>query len=627
MSDQIIYIPVSALRESPFNPRKAFDPAGLLDLAESIKSQGVLQPIVVRPLPPGQADIEHRYEIVFGHRRFRAASALPDYRDGTLGLPCILREMDDQDVAIAQVAENLQRADVTAIEEADSFRHLHWHHNLSADAIAERVGKSRSYVYARLKLAAAGDDVRTAVLEQGLLPEVALEVARLRGDKLQRMGLQAIRDAHGDWFSQRQAKAAIRGMLTKHQLDAAPFDKTDADLVHTAPACTGCPKRAGNDPDLVAQGIAADVCTDPQCYGDKLRAHSARVVVQLKAAGQPVIEAAEATKLFKDAVKNNGQPAGYWPVDDGHCVPGWRWNHDEGRTSWVNLTLDEALADLTAGGVEFTPPVRTAIVDQETGLHADYITQDDRRAIGELWKRLQEDLRKRSKAASTPSTAAHARGDAADGEEDDRIAAMMASWTPAERAATLPGAIEQARMAALRGLLARPRTTDDLRLVVKAYFDAGSNIDEPMMEVMGLTAELDAAVSGNAELDPEVWLTQRLPSLTADQLGQLAVGLVLGDLFGAVHVWQGCNADVALARARNQVDLAQRYGVDLAAIATQLDEVKDDADGSAAGGRTTTTEPVIKDLFGDESNNQTDNAGSAGGAAEKPWPFPKRAAA
>lgn len=626
MADQITYIPVSALRESPFNPRKAFDPAGLLDLAESIKGQGVLQPIVVRPLPPGQADIEHRYEIVFGHRRFRAASALPDYRDGTLGLPCILREMDDQDVAIAQVAENLQRADVTAIEEADSFRHLHWHHNLSADAIAERVGKSRSYVYARLKLAAAGDDVRTAVLQQGLLPEVALEVARLRGDKLQRMGLQAIRDAHGDWFSQRQAKAAIRDMLTKHRLDAAPFDKTDADLVHTAPACTGCPKRAGNDPDLVAQGIAADVCTDPQCYGDKLRAHSARVVVQLKAEGKPVIEAGEAAKLFKDAVKNNGQPAGYWPVDDGHCVPGWRWNHDEGRTSWVNLTLDEALADLTAGGVEFTPPVRTAIVDQETGLHANYITQDDRRAIIELWKRLQEDLRKRAeaaKAASTPSTAAHARGERAD--EPD-----LSDWSPAECAALDHDSILHARDAALRNMLTMPRTTDDLRLIILREHDLSGELgSEPILCILGLSDEYEAARSqaddAGDEFDGREWWIQRLATLTADQLGQIVLGVAVGELFERVPEWQLRQPKgfaEARSKARFQAELAKRFGVDLATA--KPNEVKDDADGCAAGGRTTTTEPVIKDLFGDESNNQTDNAG---GAAEKPWPFPKRAAA
>lgn len=103
MSEQILRVPLSALRESPFNPRKTYDEADLQDLAESIKTQGVMQPIVVRPLPDGQADVALRYEIVFGHRRFRACALLPEYRDDTLGAPIIVRDLDDQQAACAQV--------------------------------------------------------------------------------------------------------------------------------------------------------------------------------------------------------------------------------------------------------------------------------------------------------------------------------------------------------------------------------------------------------------------------------------------------------------------------------------------------------------------------------------------
>lgn len=623
--DQITYIPASALRESPFNPRKTFSTDALLDLAESIKSQGILQPIVVRPLPDGQVDIEHRYEIVFGHRRFRAASMLPDYKDGTLSLPCILREINDRDASVAQVAENLQRADVTAIEEADSFAHLHRSHNMSADAIAERVGKSRSYVYARLKLAAAGAEVRTAVLEQGLLPEVALEVARLRGDKLQRMGLQAIK-AGDDWVSQRRAKAVIRDMLTEHQLDQAPFDQTDTTLVHFAPACTGCSKRAGNDADLVAQGVPADVCTDAVCFGDKLRAHSGRVVATLKAEGVPVIEAAEAAKLFQDQGGRFSTPRGYTRTDYSHGIGGY-----DAEGDYVHRSVDEVLQVLADAGEQAPEVQRVAIVNPESGVHATYITDTDaevlRKALRDLNQR-REAAARASGAASTPSTAARARGGAA-----DDVADLMADWTPAERATTAPRVIGRATAEALRVMMARPRTTDDLRLMVRAYFRFNDPTNNAALEALELGAEMRAADAAADTFDAEDWLAQRLVTMTADQLGQLVVGCAICDLFESVHVWDRTIAQRHLASARTQVALASGFGIDLAAIAARLEDQTDDADGAAVDGPRAAAEPETGDLFGGAANDQTDDAGQAGGphaeaklVPEKAWPFPKKAA-
>ena len=626
MTDQITYLPASALRESPFNPRKSFAADALADLAESIKSQGILQPIVVRPLPDGQADIEHRYEIVFGHRRFRAASSLPEYQDDTLRLPCILRDMDDMDASIAQVAENLQRADVTAIEEADSFRHLHWSHNLSADAIAERVGKSRSYVYARLKLAAAGADVRNAVLEQGLLPEVALEVARLRGDKLQRMGLQAIKAGDNEWQSQRRAKVVIRDMLTEHQLDAAPFDQADATLVHCAPACSGCPKRAGNDPDLVAQGIAADVCTDPVCFGDKLRAHSGRVVIQLKAEGIEVIEAAAAAKLFQGQGGRYSTPFGYTSTSYSHAIGGY---DDDG--DYVHRSVDEAVQALIDAGEQVPEFKRVAIVHPETGAHGTYVRAADaellRKALRDLSHRRRTESARANTGAPTPSTAARAQAGARVDDNQD----VMADWTPAERAATSHEAIRRAREAALRNMLGQPRTTDDLRLMVLREFDLGGELGrEHIMIMMGLTVELSAAQAADEDLHERTWWERRLATMSADQLGQIVVGLAIGELFDPVHVWLGPNSAESQAKAAVQVALAQRYGVDLAAIAAQLEE---QTDGSAAGGSDAKTEPANGDLFGGTASDQTDNAGDAGGPRAPAllipaaaWPFPKRAA-
>jgi ParB/RepB/Spo0J family partition protein len=153
-------IALADLHDSPSNPRKHFDEAALAELAADIKHHGrVLQPICVRPRVPalfanaGDPDAQCGFEIIFGHRRARAAELA-----GLAEIDAMVTSMTDAEVARAQISENLARQDVHPIEEAEGFQALMAEHSVSADDLVQQTGKSRSYVYGRLKLLQAAPE-------------------------------------------------------------------------------------------------------------------------------------------------------------------------------------------------------------------------------------------------------------------------------------------------------------------------------------------------------------------------------------------------------------------------------------------------------------------------------------
>ena len=557
MSDTITYLPTSALRESPFNPRLHYAADALQDLAASIQQQGVLQPIVVRPLPDAQQDALTRYEIVFGHRRYRAAASLPDYQDDTLRLPCIVRDMDDQQAACAQVAENMQRQDVTAMEEADSLARLHREHNLPADKIAEQVGKSRTYVYNRIKLAAACSAVRLAVASEGLSPEVAIEVARLRGDKLQQAALAKLRGyIAGEWQSYRQAKAAIKGMFSIH-IDEAPFDPADATLAKRAGACTTCPRRAGNDPDLRDE-LDADICTEAECYDLKLAEHRRRQVAALRAQGATVIEGDAAAAL----ILHHSRHATH--LHDHTLASAVRFQ----SPGYEDVPQAQALQMLQERGHAI--PAQVHLVVPATGEVLAAYTDADAEALEQAWHRLHHG----DDTTSTPSAAgasAQGGGARARGGRPD----LYAEWTEAERLAGDGDRDTWLRVkrAVLASVVHMPRTTDDLRtILMREYVVAGG------FGLMGKALGLDAAEASaraaaedaQAGFDEHEWMDAHLANLSADALGALLLGVALEDRLG----WGGHDSRETAARC---VALAERYGVDVVAAARPPEEVTDEA--------------------------------------------------
>ncbi len=135
-------------------PRRRFEPEALAELTESVRTHGILQPILVRPLPEG------RYEIVAGERRWRAAQAA-----GLHEIPVTVRDLDDRTTFEIALIENIQRADLNAIEEAEGFVRLVEEHGYTPDKVAAAVGKSASHVRNIMRLLELPDDIRQMVID------------------------------------------------------------------------------------------------------------------------------------------------------------------------------------------------------------------------------------------------------------------------------------------------------------------------------------------------------------------------------------------------------------------------------------------------------------------------------
>ena len=139
----VLDIAIELIRPNPDQPRKAFAPEELDELADSIRERGVLQPILVRPFPGKPSE----YQIIAGERRWRAAQ-----RAGLKGIPALVRDLADQEVMEVALIENIQRADLNALEEARAYDTMATRFNRAPDAIAKVVGKSRSHVANTIRL-------------------------------------------------------------------------------------------------------------------------------------------------------------------------------------------------------------------------------------------------------------------------------------------------------------------------------------------------------------------------------------------------------------------------------------------------------------------------------------------
>ena len=146
-------IPVSEIRGSGQQPRRSFAPEELRDLVESIREKGVLQPVIVRPTAAG-------YELVAGERRLRAAQAA-----GVGTIPAIVKKFSDRESLEAALVENVQRADLNAIELAEAYQRLAAEFSLSHEEIARRVGKDRVTVANTVRLLRLPADVKQAVVD------------------------------------------------------------------------------------------------------------------------------------------------------------------------------------------------------------------------------------------------------------------------------------------------------------------------------------------------------------------------------------------------------------------------------------------------------------------------------
>ncbi|WP_097107114.1 ParB/RepB/Spo0J family partition protein [Hoeflea halophila] len=150
-------VPIEHVSRNPRNPRRSFDPADLEDLSNSIRQHGIVQPVMVRR---GGDD---RYEIIAGERRWRAAQMA-----GLVEIPVIVRDVDDRTALEIAIVENVQRADLNALEEAQGYEQLIAHYGYTQNDLGEVIGKSRSHVANSLRLLKLPDEVRSMLAEGAL---------------------------------------------------------------------------------------------------------------------------------------------------------------------------------------------------------------------------------------------------------------------------------------------------------------------------------------------------------------------------------------------------------------------------------------------------------------------------
>ena len=152
-NDEVVEIDLSELRPNPYQPRKKFDEEALNELADSIKEHGVFQPIIVKKSIKG-------YEIVAGERRYRASKKL-----GLEKIPAIIKDFTDDEMMQISLLENLQRENLTSIEEAKAYKAIIDASNLTQEELAKKVGKSRSYITNILGLLTLPVSIQNLILD------------------------------------------------------------------------------------------------------------------------------------------------------------------------------------------------------------------------------------------------------------------------------------------------------------------------------------------------------------------------------------------------------------------------------------------------------------------------------
>lgn len=151
--NQVVMVPVAAIVPNRFQPRKVFNTDHISELASTIEQHGLLQPIVLREYE------DQKFEIIAGERRFRAIQTLK-----WAELPAIVQKMDDHETASMALIENLQREELTAVEEADAYQNLMKLNDFTQASLAEKMGKSQSFVANKLRLLKLSQPVQEAIM-------------------------------------------------------------------------------------------------------------------------------------------------------------------------------------------------------------------------------------------------------------------------------------------------------------------------------------------------------------------------------------------------------------------------------------------------------------------------------
>lgn len=282
----------SAIQISPndlveFRPRSIY--RGLEELAASLKQHGQIELLIVRK-KPGSAIF---YDIAAGTRRRRAAVI-----GGLDTLNCIVRDLSDRQMVEISIAENRDREDIHALEEADGLAELHDTYGMTIAEIALKFGRSDDYVWGRLKIARMCDELRTAFFANRFGMRGALVLAGVSANMQARVWteLSKLPDA---MLSASKITGFIRDRFLL-RLASAPFPIDDATLCPEAGVCPKCPKRTGVQSSLFPEELGTDDrCTDCGCFASKKTAYADVLVERAHEKGLRVLELKEAREVFK----------------------------------------------------------------------------------------------------------------------------------------------------------------------------------------------------------------------------------------------------------------------------------------------------------------------------------------
>lgn len=203
LSTRVQYIPLGRIRPNPQQPRRSFDEEDLAELAASIRSCGILQPLTVRRAGEG-------YELVAGERRLRAARIA-----GLREVPCLVAQVGEEDSALLALMENLQRRDLDCWEEAQAIARLISRYGLSQEEAARRLGRAQPTVANKLRLLRLPEDVRALLRENGLTERHARALLRLQDPEVQR---RAAGDMVRRGMNVAQSEAYVEKLLQSAQV-------------------------------------------------------------------------------------------------------------------------------------------------------------------------------------------------------------------------------------------------------------------------------------------------------------------------------------------------------------------------------------------------------------------------
>ncbi len=214
VGDRVATLPLDLLQRGKYQPRSDMRPESLQELADSIKAQGLVQPILVRPLPGRNLGESQRYEIIAGERRWRAAQMA-----GLAEIPAVIRDVPDEAALAMALIENIQREDLNPLEEARALARLIEEFGLTHQAVAEAVGRSRAAVSNLLRLMELADEVKE------LLEQRRIEMGHARAllsltTRRQQIEVAALVARKA--LSVRDTEALVRRLLAPAKSSAAP---------------------------------------------------------------------------------------------------------------------------------------------------------------------------------------------------------------------------------------------------------------------------------------------------------------------------------------------------------------------------------------------------------------------